>query len=1626
MNHFSNAPIATPGGIQAIVKKIFKTSTTRSLLITATLVLFSVYLVWAAISLSTTTAVTQNFDGIGTTAIATLPTDFRADRLTTVRTVGDYSTAVTATALLGGANLSSTAANGIYNFGSGTTTTGADRAVGFLSSGTGTTSGNLYAQLVNNTGGSLSGLTISYDVEKYRSGSNAAGFRIQLFYSTDGTSWTSAGSDFLTAFAADANNNGFATAPGATVSISNKSLGVAIPNGSNFYLAWNYSVTTGSTTTNSQALAVDNISILGVAAGGQTSPTGIGLANPSSVLAGNSTLLTVAVTPGSNPASTGLGVTANLSAIGGATTQTFFDNGTNGDVTIGDNIFSFQATVTAGTSGGAKSLPVTITDAQTRTGNATISLTVLAPTAPSGVGAANPSTVPAGDLTRLTVTVTPGANPTSTGITVTGDLGAIGGSATQTFFDDGTNGDLTIGDQIYSYSAMVSGTTTAGLKSLPISIADAQSRSATTTISLNVQSAPVLPGQLVISQVYGGGGNSGAILKNDFIELFNRSSVAIDVTGWSVQYSSAAGTSWQRTNLSGVIPSGSYYLVQEGAGSGGTVDLPTPDVIGTIAMAAGAGKIALVNNATTLSGACPTGSSLIDFVGYGSNASCFEGSGPTPDLGNTLAAFRTHFGCKDIDDNAGDFTVNPPDPRNSATSGHFCPPGDLEPEVFSTNPGRGATSVPIDTNITVRFDEPVNVSGSWFTITGSLSGTHTATVSGGPMIFTIDPDTNFVPLEQCTITIFASMVSDQDGNDPPDNLAANYTWIFNSAHDAAEHLIMGNPSAATADIQNENNYLMQKVQFALAYNRSKGIPNWTSWHLDQSWLGSTPRQDDFRNDTELPAGWYQVLGTDYSGSGFDRGHMCPSADRTASVQDNSITFLMTNMVPQAPDNNQGPWAQFENYLRTIVAQGNELYIISGGSGTGGVGSNGAASVIANGQVNVPEKTWKVILVLPVGDDDPNRVTTSTRTLAVIMPNVQGIRNDPWQTYLATVDQVETLTGYDFFSNVNSAIQNVIEAKLDTENDTAPQANSQSLTTAEDNSLTVTLTATDVNVNNVLSFTVVGGPAHGTLSGTGANLTYHPAADYFGPDTISFKASDGTLDSQTATVTITVTEVNDSPTAGADSKSLNQDTTLTFPAGDLTINDNAGNGETGQTLSVTTVSATANTHGSVTLNSGTVTYTPTAGYSGTASFNYTVCDNGTTGGSPDSKCVTGVVNLTITLVDTTPPVITVPANITAEATSAAGAVVTYSASAVDQVDGPTTVTCIPVSGSTFALGTTTVNCSSTDAHNNTANKSFSITVRDTTPPTLSLPATITKEATSSSGALVTYSASATDSVDGAVAVTCVPASGATFSLGMTTVTCSARDQRNNSRTGTFLVSVVDTTPPVLTLPSNITAKATMPSGAVINYTALAFDIVDGALGVTCAPPSGSTFAIGVVTVNCSATDARHNTRSGSFTVTVLGGRAVKENVLSQLRALRATVTDPQDGQQLDKAISKLSQSLDPGLWVDQIHLEWRQGHKVFDLEKDAVNTLVNLQKNKKSPISDALLQGFINDMVAVDRLLALVAIHDAVIAGVDAKKLEQARKEMEKGDADVAKGKYENAIGDYGNAWKKAQEAMGRV
>lgn len=192
---------------------------------------------------------------------------------------------------------------------------------------------------------------------------------------------------------------------------------------------------------------------------------------------------------------------------------------------------------------------------------------------------------------------------------------------------------------------------------------------------------------LVISQIYGGG--TSATYKNDYIELFNRGTMPVTITNWSVQYAAATGTVWSVTVIaSATIPAGGYFLIKEAANSSGTSDLPTPDVTGTINLGSGAGKVALVNSITALSGSCPLVAEYIDLVGYSSTASCYEGGAPAPTSSATGSLYRKMNGCTDTDVNSADFVLTPFSatevPRNSFTTLAPCSFGSTNTDYFRT------------------------------------------------------------------------------------------------------------------------------------------------------------------------------------------------------------------------------------------------------------------------------------------------------------------------------------------------------------------------------------------------------------------------------------------------------------------------------------------------------------------------------------------------------------------------------------------------------------------------------------------------------------------------------------------------------------------------------------------------------------------------------------------------------------------------------------------------------------------------------------------------------------------------------------------------------------------------------
>lgn len=238
-----------------------------------------------------------------------------------------------------------------------------------------------------------------------------------------------------------------------------------------------------------------------------------------------------------------------------------------------------------------------------------------------------------------------------------------------------------------------------------------------------------------------------------------------------------------------------------------------------------------------------------------------------------------------------------------------------------------------------------------------------------------------------------------------------------SATPAIDGLPYGNPSNATADRSNEDNYLVIHDSHVLSYNNSRGTANWVAWKTTRPDLGNSLGRPLFQPDRSLPNGFRKIAHYDYSGTGYDRGHMLPSADRFANKHLNEQTFLMTNIVPQTADLNQFPWEQLESYSRSLAAKGNTIYTVAG--------VYGEKEKLHN-RVTAPTNCWKIIAVIPPGWDT---IDGNTRIIAVDMPNIEGIERTTWQKYRTSVRTIEEKTGYDLFRTLPRNIQDAIELSV---------------------------------------------------------------------------------------------------------------------------------------------------------------------------------------------------------------------------------------------------------------------------------------------------------------------------------------------------------------------------------------------------------------------------------------------------------------------------------------------------------------------------------------------------------------------------------------------------------------------
>ena len=237
------------------------------------------------------------------------------------------------------------------------------------------------------------------------------------------------------------------------------------------------------------------------------------------------------------------------------------------------------------------------------------------------------------------------------------------------------------------------------------------------------------------------------------------------------------------------------------------------------------------------------------------------------------------------------------------------------------------------------------------------------------------------------------------------------------------YLAPGNPSNASPNSSDTDNYLMVNTAYALSYNNSRGSANWVAWRIAESDFGEAERQNDFRPDPNLPKTFTRITPTDYTGSGFDRGHLCPSADRSSSPESNSQTFYMTNMIPQTPDLNRNVWNDFETYSRDLVKKGKvDLYVVAGCYGEKGK---------LKKKVSVPTNCWKFVVAVPPGADF-SAVNENTQVIAVDMPNAPNLGKTDWRKFRTTVRALEQKTGYNFLSNVPQNLQDLLETKAESQ------------------------------------------------------------------------------------------------------------------------------------------------------------------------------------------------------------------------------------------------------------------------------------------------------------------------------------------------------------------------------------------------------------------------------------------------------------------------------------------------------------------------------------------------------------------------------------------------------------------
>jgi DNA/RNA endonuclease G (NUC1) len=512
-------------------------------------------------------------------------------------------------------------------------------------------------------------------------------------------------------------------------------------------------------------------------------------------------------------------------------------------------------------------------------------------------------------------------------------------------------------------------------------------------------SAAVQP-LLVITEMMANPGGTVQDSSGEYVEVYNAGRFPVNMKGMIVNDQSGTGIGAADTiPVDFIIPSGAYRVMgrsQNLARNGGiTVDYNYTHKIGGTATG-----LQFSNSAADYFRIRTASGVTIDSAGY-TNASIGATSGRSRELTNVALANAGVDGGNWAGATTNYESANRGTPGAvNSTSTTLPPPGQpasvtLLPASVSLSPGATAQ---LSASATDSLGQATTTTYTWTSLNSGV-----ASVNSSGLVTAVAAGTTGIVATSA-------------------NGKADTSTVAVQAIDYMNHVEFGVPG----DGNPNDEIILVKAQYVTSYSPAHGGPNWVSWDLNATHFGTAARCDCFSADPQLPDSVYHVVTSDYTGSGYSRGHMVMSAERTATPADNAQTFLMTNVLPQLQDLNAGPWEKFEIYNNDLAQDSaKELYIISGGTF-----SASPATANGAGKVAIPSTTWKIVVILLRGQTLADvHSTADLRVIAVNMPNVAGIQNNGWQMYKTTVDAIEAATGYDFLAALPDDVEAAVEASI---------------------------------------------------------------------------------------------------------------------------------------------------------------------------------------------------------------------------------------------------------------------------------------------------------------------------------------------------------------------------------------------------------------------------------------------------------------------------------------------------------------------------------------------------------------------------------------------------------------------